>query len=290
MPIVHYQKRDEAAFDYLPYFHRDFPIALRGPRVPVHLFDDYTVALGSAATFGRFVHQPYAEQLTLRGLPMLNLGISGARPGFFARIPDAATLLGKARALVFEVVSARGYATVFFQPSAPFSNIGTFLAPDGTETPDCFVDKAWKLAFDAYPADVVEAAIQQSLDSYVADFADLATRFPPRVILLWFSQRSWRQPLPRAGFVARSGRFPHFVNADTMARLQRILQDSGRDAGVVDITSTEGLPVPLLERSTGKPASVITQPGTPSFNDYYPSQEMHDAAAAALWQRLRPAG
>lgn len=290
MPIVHYQKRDQGAFDYLPYFLRDFPIAFRGPRVPVHLFDDYSIALGSAATFGRFVHQPYAEQLTLRGLPMLNLGISGARPGFFAQIPDAAALFGKARALVFEVVSARGYATAFFRPSAPFSNIGTWIAPDGQETPDTFVDYAWKLAFDAYPVDVIETAIELSLDSYVADFADLATRFPQRVVLLWLSQRSYGQSLARAGFVARSGRFPHFVNAATMARLQRILEDSGRDTSLVDITSTEGLPVPLLDRSTGKPASILTPAGTPSFNAYYPSQDMHDAAAAALWQRLRPAG
>jgi hypothetical protein len=66
-----------------------------------------------------------------------------------------------------------------------------------------------------------------------------------------------------------------------------MLEDSGRDVKIVDVTSSKGLPAPIFERATGKPATIISKPETPSFNSYYPSQEMHDAAAAALWNALQ---
>ncbi|MBV0892854.1 hypothetical protein KTN05_13485 [Paracoccus sp. Z118] len=287
MPIVHYQERDDVAFDYSPYFFEDFPIAFRGPRIPIHLLERYLVAVGSAATFGRFVYQPYPEQMSLSGAPMLNLGISGARPGFFSRIPRADMIFGKADCVVFEIMSARGYETEFYQPRGAFSNIGDYTDASGEKSPRIFVDRAWRLAFGEYSNRVVEDAITSSIQCYLAEFESLLTLFPRRVILLWFSQRSYSMPLVSGCFDSRTGKFPHFIDGDTVRSMVRLLESRGHDVSLVDITSTNGLPAAILDRKTGAPASVITEPGVPSFNSYYPSQAMHDAVAAELTAVLR---
>jgi hypothetical protein len=78
-----------------------------------------------------------------------------------------------------------------------------------------------------------------------------------------------------------SGGFPHFVDRRTLS----VLADRADDS--VEIVSRTGLPAPVLDRFTGAPFATFPHQTDPSWNRYYPSQEMHDEVAGALLPRLR---
>jgi hypothetical protein len=131
--------------------------------------------------------------------------------------------------------------------------------------------------------------VADSRARYVDDFCRVLDAAGPRVVFLWLSQRGPDYTPAGKGFIAHSGWFPHLVDRATR---DRVLDHARRSRGagavrLVEIVSSEGLPEPLFERATGKPAHFLPPEGEASFNRYYPSQVMHDQVAAELLRILR---
>jgi uncharacterized protein DUF6473 len=285
--IVHYQTRDANVVDYRIYFRPDCDIGFRGPRVPDHLGFPFGVALGSAATFGRFVHQPYPEQLTHAGFPTVNLGISGARPQVFRLIGGLSSLLKRAAFTVLEVMACRGYALDFFQPIGPAANMGRYIGlraqGASAERGPVFVNQAWEWALRAYSPAQIDEFIAASRTAYLSGMQELIDMVEGDLLLLWFSQRPPAYQPNHVDLIGASGGYPHFVNAEIVDHLIEYARGvKGNAFRYVEIISSVGLPMTLYNRFDGKPEPVFsTEPGG-STNTYYPSQEMHDLTATTL--------
>src|SRR3546814_20165189 len=78
--------RDREIVDYQFYRLPDAPgIGFRGPAIDNDDGADFFTCIGSAQTLGVLVEKPFPTLLSERlGLPVLNLGLGAACPGFFA--------------------------------------------------------------------------------------------------------------------------------------------------------------------------------------------------------------
>ena len=135
--------------------------------------------------------------------------------------------------------------------------------------------------------DVARKIVAETRENYVDEMTRLLHAIEPPKILLWFSVRSpdyedrWELPLWRMW-----REFPHLVNREMVNRLRA---HSNR---YVECISRRGLPQPLFDRS-GQPTSFqsYSLPGGPQIrkteNNYYPSPEMHEDAAALLMPACR---
>ena len=75
---IGYQDSDRHVIDYDLWFADNGKLAFRGPP-PANPLGVATVFLGAAQTFGRFVTNPFPNEVArFTGKPSLNLGISGA--------------------------------------------------------------------------------------------------------------------------------------------------------------------------------------------------------------------
>ena len=118
-----YQELDAPHFDYRVEAvdgiaeHR-----FRGP-IP-DLSRPYFACIGGAQTFGRFVADPYPQQLARSlGLPCLNLGLGGAGPRF-ARHPSVLRHLQQARFVVVQMFSGRSASNSRFDNTGDGRNFG----------------------------------------------------------------------------------------------------------------------------------------------------------------------
>ena len=101
-----YQHEDINIIDYALTTPAGSKVDLRGP-VP-DLDKPYIVALGAAQTFGRFVERPYSAIIQEKtGMPVLNLGMSGAGPSFFLLRPELMSLINRSALAIVQVMSGR---------------------------------------------------------------------------------------------------------------------------------------------------------------------------------------
>jgi hypothetical protein len=120
--------------------------------------------------------------------------------------------------------------------------------------------------------------VEETRQSWLNSYRQLLARIRPKKMLFWFATRA---PDYRPGWrnlEALFGAFPQLVNATMVADLRRECDH------YVECVTRRGLPQLLVDRFTGLPTTV-TDAWTPNpwtKNWYYPSPEMHEAAARAL--------
>ncbi len=228
--------------------------------------------LGAASCFGRFVRVPYADLIAKQlGLPTRNLGYGGARARFYSSDPAVLAIINKASCVVLELFSARGTNTSRTEAASEHS---AKLRWVGSEDDFVFSDRFFSSARNALSAADFADLIHEIRDNYVQDTVELLQQIKVPKIVLWLSQR---EPDIDA-MMGEPRSFPHFVDGDVVSRIA-----TAADA-FVSVVSKRGIPAPLTSRTTGEPVEIFPwkEGDEKTSNDYYPSPEMHEDAAAAL--------
>lgn len=231
------------------------------------------LALGSAATFGRFVPEPFIEKVArVAQLDAFNLGFGGARPETYLLEPSACDLIVRSKSVLCEVMSARGYRNTVYSPCDHLSNMvvineefkdsGIFSDLRGR----VFVDAVWARLKRAGELTLMEQIQGEILESYLSDVMTLA-ELNHDITFLRMSQRPARKDGDDFDYI-----FPHLITNSLLESLKNL-------GPVLDIVSTVGLPQKLLNAKTGEPVELMMGWPDKSSNAYYPSPEMHDLVA-----------
>lgn len=300
-----YQRRDAEVVDYRMYELAGTRLSFRGPPPDTLASGNYFTCLGAAQTFGCFCERPYpsllAEQL---GLPVLNLGYGGAGPEFFDRHESLDAHINRGKFLVLQVMSGRSQSNSLF-------------ACRGLELLTRRSDGAALGAYDAYwdllhgvpsakdhalwrrvlrralpklvlprlcAAPRLRRVVRETRHGWVESYARFLSRVEVPVVLFWFSKRTPAYAEQFSDPSVLFGEFPHLVNDDMVARLRP------RCEAYVECVTQRGSPQPLRSRFTGAPVTVdpaldradLGGHAPWTHNEYYPSPEMHEDAAAAL--------
>lgn len=274
-PVLRMYHEDEAAYDY-DYQDIGARFALRrtlGQDIPEH---PDVVCIGSAAVFGRLSGDPFPQIIAREtGLAVANLGYGGARPEAYLTDAVLMRLIERARVVVIELMSGRGYENDMLAAVNPLLNAVTVKPAYRTvlKMPDTaghlFVDRPWDRAFLDLPADEVAMLAAQSARRLEDDLAAIIARSRSAIVF-----HLAQEPLPD-GIDAETYRFPHLVTQDMAARLA-----AGRP--FCSVVSKAGVPSRIVNRTTGVPEPLMHGWPDPTVNAYYPSPEMHRLAADAL--------
>ena len=270
----YYQERDNPLFDYGLATTGDLAgWELRGP-IP-DLQQPYFVCVGATQVFGRFCARPFPQILSEElGLPVLNLGLGGHGPRTFLNESLISAINGALFAIV-QLGSARVGSNSLFENSATGRAPGVRHRDGRTMMFDEFLAEE----FVNSPHEVVARLVQETRDSWVSSYRALLGAITVPTIMHWLSG-----DLPqRADDYSMSvwellGTFPQLVNG-RMINQVRLLSDA-----YVETVCRKGLPQALWE-ATEQVSGTELRNGR-LYNTYYPSPEMHQAAAENL---LRPA-
>jgi hypothetical protein len=257
----------------------------------------YIVCMGSATTFGRFIKQPFSDSLEhVCSIQCLNLGIGGARIESFLAVPALVKIVQGAQLVILELMSARGYASPVFLPQTSVSNLGKFrdfynlhlkqlpylehLKEVSAKPSGVFVDRIYEFCIgfldNAERARIRDCLVYQ----YLRDLRILKRLLEdtPIISLLMTRNEPYQARLatPPKNYQEWSGYHPHFVDEPILTFCQNLGMEP------VVSRSTRGVPFTVKHWDTGLPAPVHPWQEDPSLNTYYPSQEMHDDATAAL--------
>ena len=103
-----YQERDKEIIDYELYEYPGFARPFRGPD-PGPLEDKrFFTCIGAAQTFGCYVEKPFPGLLSeALGMPVFNMGVAGAGPGFFLKRKRFVEQANKSTFVVLQLMSAR---------------------------------------------------------------------------------------------------------------------------------------------------------------------------------------
>ncbi len=264
----YYQELDAPHIDYglVPlsgsYLH------VRGPALdPTR---PYIACVGAAQTFGRFCARPFPTLLAERlGMQVLNLSDGGTGPGWLDR-PEFLDRINGACLVVAQVLSARSEGNSLFDNSASGGHLG-FRKRDGQRM--TFIEFFRDLVATESQA-TIERAVAETRANFVRHAHDVLAKIRPPKVSLWFSVRSpdYRdRPGSAYGYLSD---YPHFVNRAIVDELR-----SAADA-YVECTSRAGLPQRLWQATA--PIEGTQLVGDHLENHYYPSPEMHVAAANLL--------
>jgi hypothetical protein len=248
------------------------PLLLRGP-VPATLAPhQYFTCIGAAQTFGRFCEKPFPTLLQQRlGMPVLNLGRGGAGPSFFSEENEnLLDYINNARFAVVQIMAGRSESNSLFESKG----LGHYIRRADGASIGC--DQAFSGLLAGGDIAQVKKIVAETRHNWVINMTALLRAIKVPKILLWLSER---RPAYREGYgevSALFGKFPQLVNASMVRRIRAYAD------GYVECVSALGMPQPLIHRVTGAPLTITDPWGSWSNNWYYPSPQMHDAAAAAL--------
>jgi len=288
-----YPGRDAEIVDYHPFTLEGCPVPFRGPGFdPLAVPEgSFFTCLGAAQTYGCFVERPFPDLLADRlGLSALNLAVGGAGPGFYLQYPALISAMNRGRFVVLQAMAARHEANSRFAADGYVEFLRDRKRGDSLDTVS-----AWSRVLEEEP-DNAPHLVAESQASWLESMRRLRAAITVPVAFLWFSQQkpaapAWQELLaevgrpPAAELVHRMfGAFPQLVNA-AMAD-----EAAAMCTAAVNCVSERGMGAPLISRLTGKPIDAADY-GTRGVeyvalatgrNDYYPSAEMHEDAAAAL--------
>jgi hypothetical protein len=267
----YYQKLDFPHFDYAIGEAAPWPkLRLRGP-VP-DLDRDFVAFVGAAQTFGRFVRDPFPNQVARAlGVGCLNLGVGGVGPGHWAK-PAMVQGLRAARLVVVQVMSGRSAGNSLFDNSQTGDLKGRCVRTGEVIRYEQFLER---LVAEGDVA-VLQRVVAETRDDYVRQMQALgeALRGVPTV-LLWISRR---QPAYEPDWRSSFGIQRHFPQLIDDLVLDRIRPAFG---AFVACVSECGIPQPLWSATEALDGADLGADGL-LRNSYYPSPEMHDEAARLL--------
>ena len=270
----YYQERDYPLFDYGLTTTEELPgWELRGP-IP-NLGKPYFVCVGATQVFGRFCERPFPQILSEElELPVLNLGMGGHGPRTFLN-ESLLSAINRAEFAIVQLSSARTGSNSFFENSASGRAPGLRLRDNKSVTFDEFLADE----FERSPHGVVARLVQETRESWVASYRELFSAITVPTIMHWLSKT-----LPqRTDDYSMSvwdllGPFPQLVNGDMIGQIRSLCD------AYVETVSRRGLPQPLWEAEEAVSGTELRNGRL--YNTYYPSPEIHEAAARDL---LRPA-
>jgi hypothetical protein len=269
--VVDYQTYclDESILD--PSTKRSLHI--RGPQPDRLEEGNYFVCLGAAQTFGRFCAWPFPSILAERlGIPVLNISHGGAGPAFFGHNETLLSYLNGARFVVLQVMSGRSESNSLFESDG----VGFYRRRSDGQSLGC--DQAFAELLKMQPKPKVMAVVEETRQSWIESYSRLTAKIRAPKILFWFATRVPDYAPSVKTLSGLFGAFPQLVNGTMVKEVRRQCDH------YVECVSARGVPQILLDRFTGERVTV-TDPWTSQpwvQNWYYPSPEMHEAAADAL--------
>lgn len=264
-----FQELDEPHFDYkLERIDRLPDRDLRGP-VP-DLREPYFVCIGGSHVFGRFCNDPFSALLSRSlSLPVLNLGLEGNGPQTF--IDDRLLgLINGARFAVVGIVSARIGSNSGFVNSPSGRRRGERLSDGKKMSLEEFLEEEMKES----PHHEVTRLVEETRDSWVSHYRNLLNAITVPRVLHWFSTVTPYRTDNYATMWKLLGRFPQMVNGRMIGQVRPFCE------AYVETVCRQGLPQPLWEADR-KIGGTVWRNGK-LFNEYFPSPEMHVAAASDL--------
>jgi len=266
---------DIEIIDYKCWQPAESKFLFRGPKVESNVADSI-IFLGSALTFGRYVQSPFPSMIhDYFKLPIINLGIGGARPSTYLNEPWIMDMLAKAKFVVIEAMSARGYSSNIFQPFADWTNMGTDLKDSSGDISSSalkFVDNVYIRNLIEGNAIDIEISKGMVVQKYLRDMKKLSEITHERN--LFFCVRSnWNydKRSPFKEFNSIAGGFPHFVDQQVIDILKldfTNLLDFEDIPNALDFKNS-----PLYENE---------------HNPYYASESKHKIIAKYLIEKLEP--
>ncbi|MBL8754690.1 MAG: hypothetical protein JNK15_15405, partial [Planctomycetes bacterium] len=247
-------------------------LGFRGP-VP-DLGQPFVACVGGAQTFGRFVAEPFPTQLARGlGMPVLNLGLGGAGPRF-AGGPDVLAILSRARAVVVQCFAGRSASNSLFDAGA------------GRNTGRCLRTGRW-LRFEEFLREVrarddlglLQRVVHETRDDWAVGMRHIARSLPVPTVLSWLSARTPDYTIDWRSDHGVLNTFPQLLDRDVIERVRPEF------TAYCECVCAEGLPQRLWPASAPIDGAVLRDGWL--WNEYYPSQRAHDAAAAQLLPVLR---
>ena len=300
--IEWYHKNDleKLRANYGSFMIEGCPYVFRGSKLPIK--DRFLVALGSAFTFGRLIKKPYSEILEEKiQLPVVNLGIGGARPSAYLCYPSIIDFCKKAELVICEVMSARGYTNPVWEEKFPFTNFGIpkippsiltslnsqlktpsklkFLIEKMQKNEAIFFDRL-EILYEILSVEDLHIIRDIVVHKYIQDLLLLLREINKPTILIYLNKRGKKFACQfnskPSSYSEWTGDFPHFVDEVVI----EILKSKGYD--VIEIYSSEGMPFIVKHWETEEPVDLFPWNDPPYINTYYPSQEIHDLTANEL--------
>lgn len=272
----YYQGLDRAGgFDYnLQAIEGLEPQLYRGPAVDFS--QPYLAFIGAAQTFGRFVEQPFATLLGQRlGIQVVNLGIGGAGPRHF-NTEKYLSILNQAEAVVLQVLSGRSSSNSMFDNAAS----GGLRGKSAFDNKPIIAGNFFARLVQDEPLETVMRIVAETRDDYTKQYIDFIKKISAPRILFWLSTRQPDyQEVYGNAVHAILGAFPHLINQGMIAKISALCDD------YVQCVSSAGLPQKLWPAEAAIDGTTVKDGVL--LNRYYPSPQMHEAAADALEKSCR---
>jgi hypothetical protein len=270
---MYYVRSDYEFVDYQIYEHQGY--WLRGPAPETLVAGNYITFAGAAQTFGRFAAEPFPTRVgKALNAPVLNLGFGAYGPGDFGYGPELLKAINAGRFLVLQVMAGRSASN-----SAMVNTAGRHVDYQGQ---NMTAEAAWQKAIedDSLTAERFWTLVDETRQDWLDQYAALITRIEVPIVLLYIGADAPRCKEDRsrkpADLAALTGRHPQLVTQDMFDTVAAQCQR------VVESVTDYGLPQPLT-------APIYDEKGQPgqTVNEYYPSPEMHLAAARKLFPVCR---
>jgi len=254
---------------------------LRGPDPRPVEPGKFVTILGTAHSFGRMAAVPYPRLLSESfGIKAFNLSNSAAGPRYFLQSPAILDLVSQSAACILQVPAARSCGNSRFH-NRKFGN-NVFQATDGgPDAPLMHENQLFPPLFASGRGAEAIRLLDEMRETWVAEMTELLGLITVPKLLFWFSSRTPEYRSEPHSYGSYCGKFPQLVNRDMLARI-------GHAADlVVEVSTPVGLPTQFKSRFLARDAACFFADHYASAQDYYPSQAMHEAAAAALAPALR---
>jgi hypothetical protein len=297
-----YQPRDWNVVDYQEFRLPGFDVPFRGPG-----FDPATVergsfftCIGAAQTYGCLYERPFPTLLSQSiGLPVLNLAVGGAGPGFYGQYDILIDAMNRGRFVILQVMSGRSEANSRFEPDGYVEFVKERSTGERMTS-----SEAWH-RIAAEELDKADRYLNQTRARWVVSSRNLIIRLKVPVILFYFSRRppdyTIDYPAIEAQLRQRNagekhsffveglvGDFPQVIDGKSVRAVASAV------SGYAECLSSRGMNQPIINRFTGLPMVNPGLEGGPEYsyfdfsaNRYYPSAEMHEDAHAALLPVVR---
>ena len=273
-----YQEEAKDIVDYQLFQLEGSSEWFRGPAFDL-IDGEYITFIGAAQVFGTFCRYPFTHMIAER-LPrqILNLGIGGAGPRRFLQDPVLMEGIGRGALTVIQVMSGRSAENSEYEALEGNS----LIRRKGSEAPFQYAELVWRSLIAERPEREVRRLIDETREDWLAHMIELCRRIPTPKVLLWIShRRPEAYPDTLEGEVkATMEVFPHFVDR---ALIDRLVPHVDR---YVEAVTSRRSPQLLSNRRTGLPYTVQRDTGSFSWQMGYPSPEMHEDVANALFPVL----
>lgn len=239
----------------------------------------FAVAIGAAATFGRFVSDPYTKLLSIKcGVPILNLGFPGVGPGFFLRRPELFSVINNAEFAVVEAMAGTSHSFPYILESDK-ANARRGPSDNNLVGPG---NLSGLMAFEGESSTAIASIAQERL-LWIQEMTELFKRITvPQKCLLWLSKRMPEFNKGLDNIIKSWAEMPQYVNREMLNELIGV-----NNIEFIEIVSREGLPHLLIDVESKEPVEIWPEKRFPNVkarnhNHLYPSPQMHGLCADAL--------